>query len=187
MRYIPAMALRSTIYKAALSIADMDRGHYSDHDLTLALHPSETEERMMVRLLAFALNAGEGLAFGRGLSTDDDPDLWLRDDTGAIVHWIDVGWPEERRIRRACGRAERVSVLAYGGAKTDVWWSQNASALARNANLDVAAVPREASADLARLAKRSMRLSVSIQDGRIWFGDEGGGVDFELQRLKPAG
>lgn len=186
MRYIPPMALRSTIYKAALSIADMDRGHYSDHELTVALHPSETEERMMVRLLAFALFADEGLAFGRGLSTDDEPDLWQRDDTGAIVHWIDVGWPDERRIRRACGRAERVSVLAYGGAKTEVWWSQNASALARNANLDVASVPRDASAALAGLARRSMRLSVSIQDGRIWFGDDSGGVDFELQRLKPA-
>ena len=180
------MALRSTIYKAALSIADMDRGHYSDHDLTIALHPSETEERMMVRLLAFALNAEEGLAFGRGLSTDDEPDLWRRDDTGAIVHWIDVGWPDERRVRRACGRAERVSVLTYGGTKGEIWWSQNAAALARNANLDVAAVPRDASAALAALEKRAMRLNVSIQDARIWFGDEGGGADFALQPLKPA-
>ena len=180
------MALRSIIYKAALSIADMDRGHYSDHELTIALHPSETEERMMVRLLAFALHAQEGLAFGRGLSTDDEPDLWRRDDTGAIVHWIDVGWPEERRVRRACGRAERVSVLVYGGSKADVWWSQNASALARNRNLDVTAVPREASAALADMAARSMRLSINTQDGRIWFGDERGGTDFELQALKPA-
>jgi uncharacterized protein YaeQ len=180
------MALRSTIYKAALSIADMDRGHYSDHELTIALHPSETEERMMVRLLAFALHAQEGLSFGRGLSTDDEPDLWCRDDTGAIVHWIDVGWPEERRVRRACGRAERVSVLVYGGSKADVWWSQNASAFARNRNLDVTAVPREASAALADMAARSMRLSVNTQDGRIWFGDERGGTEFELQVLKPA-
>ena len=180
------MALRSTICKAALSIADMDRGHYSDHELTIALHPSETEERMMVRLLAFALFADEGLAFGRGLSTDDEPDLWQRDDTGSILHWIDVGWPDERRLRRACGRAMRVSVLAYGGPKTDVWWTQNSAALARNDNLAVVAVPREASAALGGLAGRSMRLSASIQDGRVWFGNEAGGVDFELRRLLPA-
>lgn len=186
MRYISPMALRSTIFKAALSIADMDRGHYSGHELTVALHPSETEERMMLRLLAFALYAEAGLAFGRGLSTDDEPDLWRHDDTGAIVHWVDVGWPDERRIRRACGRARRVSVLVYGGSRAEIWWSQNATALARNVNLEVAAVPREASAALAGLARRSMRLSVSIQDGRIWFGDESGGADFELQRLKSA-
>jgi len=180
------MALRSTVFKAALSVADMDRSHYSDHELTIALHPSETEERMMVRLLAFALHADEGLAFGRGLSTDDEPDLVRRDDTGAIIHWIDVGWPDERRVRRACGRAERVSVLTYGGTKADIWWSQNAAALARNRNLDVAAVPREASAALAALAQRAMRLSVNIQDGRIWFGGDRDAVDFELARLSPA-
>jgi uncharacterized protein YaeQ len=179
------MALRSTICKAALSIADMDRGRYGDHDLTLALHPSETEERMMVRVLAFALHADDGLAFGRGLSTEDEPDLWRRDDTGAIVHWIDVGWPDERRVRRACGRAERVSVLAYGGAKTEAWWAQNGSLLARNSNLDVAAVPRQASAGLAALARRAMRLNVTVQDGRIWVGDDSGGVDFELRALSP--
>lgn len=180
------MALRSTIFKAALSIADMDRGHYSNHELTIARHPSETEERMMVRVLAFALHASDGLAFGRGLSTEDEPDLWRRDATGAIELWIDVGWPDERRLRRACGRAVAVSVLTYGGTKADIWWSQNAALLARNANLEVAAVPRDASAALAGLAQRSMRLSVSVQDHRIWFGDDAGGIDFELAPLSRA-
>lgn len=177
------MALRSTIFKAALSIADMDRGHYSNHELTIARHPSETDERMMVRVLAFALHAGDGLTFGRGLSSEDEPDLSRRDPTGAIELWIDVGWPDERRVRRACGRAERVSVLTYGGTKAEIWWAQNAALLARNANLDVAAVPREASTALADLAQRSMRLSVNVQDRRIWFGDDAGGVDFELMPL----
>ena len=179
------MALRSTIYKAVLSVADMDRGRYGDHELTLALHPSETEERMMVRLLAFALHVGEGLVFGRGLSTDDEPDLWRRDPTGLIEHWIDVGWPDERRLRRACGRAARVSVLTYGGPKAEVWWSQNAALLARNTNLDVVSVPREAGTALAALARRSMRLSVSVQDGRVWFGGDAGGVDLEPSLLSP--
>lgn len=180
------MALRSTIFKAALSIADMDRGHYSTQELTVALHPSETAERMMVRLLAFGLNAAEGLAFGRGLSTDDEPDLWQRDDTGAIVHWIDVGWPDERRIRRACGRAGQVSVISYGGPKADAWWATNSALLARNATLQVVAVPREASSALAAFAQRSMQLNLTVQDARIWFADPDASVDFELLRWQPA-
>jgi len=181
------MALRSTIHKAVLSIADIDRGYYGDHELTIALHPSETEERMMVRLLAFALHAGDGLAFGRGLSTDDEPDLWRRDPTGLVEHWIDVGWPDERRVRRACGRAARVSVLSYGGRRADVWWTQNAAAMARNAGLDVAAVPPQATAGLSGLARRAMRLSVNVQDGHIWVGDDSGdGVGFELDVLHEA-
>ena len=95
------MALKATIYKAAVQVADIDRGYYADHELTLARHPSETEPRLMLRLLAFALNAAEGLEFGRGISTDDEPDLWQRDATGRILHWIDLGLPDERRLRRA--------------------------------------------------------------------------------------
>jgi len=179
------MALRSTIFKAALSIADMDRGHYSSHELTVALHPSETAERMMVRLLAFGLNATDGLAFGRGLSAEDEPDLLLLDDTGAIVQWIDVGWPDERRVRRACGRARQVSVLCYGGAKADAWWAANSATLARQASLGVCAVPREASATMAGFVQRSMQLSLTVQDARIWFSDPGASVDFELLRWLP--
>src|SRR5512147_3279852 len=106
------MALKSTIFKAELQISDMDRNYYGSHSLTIARHPSETDERMMVRLLAFALHANEGLAFGRGLSTDDEPDLWQRDLTGAIRLWIDVGLPDEKLLRRACGRADEVVVYA---------------------------------------------------------------------------
>src|SRR5258705_10302215 len=115
------MALKSTIFKAELSVADIDRGYYRDHVLTIARHPSETDERMMVRLLAFALHADERLAFGRGLSTEDEPDLWQRDLTGSIEKWIDVGLPDEREVRKACGRARAVYVLAYGGRAGGVW------------------------------------------------------------------
>lgn len=170
------MALRSTVYKAELSIADIDRGRYADHALTIALHPSETEERMMLRVLAFALFAEDGLAFGRGLSAEDEPDLVLRDDTGLIRLWIEVGLPDEKWVRKACGRADRVVVLAYGGHKAEVWWRQNEGALARSANLSVVAVDPEASAALAKLAARSMRLSCTVQDGQVWFGDADGGT-----------
>lgn len=116
------MALKSTIFKAELAIADMDRHYYRDHALTLARHPSETDERLMVRLLAFALLADERLEFGKGLSDTDEPDLWQKDLTGAIDTWVEVGLPDERRIVRAAGRAERVVVLAYGGNQASIWW-----------------------------------------------------------------
>src|SRR5678816_1520267 len=108
------MALKATIFKAELSIADVDRGYYADHALTIARHPSETDGRMMVRLLAFALNAHERLEFGKGLSDTDEPDLWQKSLTGAIEHWIEVGQPDDKRLLRACGRADRVTVYAYG-------------------------------------------------------------------------
>ena len=117
------MALKATIFKAGLQIADMGRNYYHDHALTLARHPSETSERMMVRLLAFALNASETLTFGKGLSTDDEPDLWQKDLTGAIDLWIDVGLPDEKSIRKACGRAAQVRIYSYGGRNAELWWS----------------------------------------------------------------
>jgi uncharacterized protein YaeQ len=118
------MALNATIYKAELQVSDMDRHYYATHALTLARHPSETEERLMVRLLAFALYADERLEFGKGLSADDEPDLWRKDYSGDIQQWIELGQPDEARIRKACGRAEQVVVINYGGRAADVWWVQ---------------------------------------------------------------
>jgi uncharacterized protein YaeQ len=177
------MAQRSTVYKADLQVADMDRAHYADYALTIARHPSETEERLMMRLLAFALHADAALEFGRGLSTDDEPDLWLRDLTGSIELWIDVGLPDERLVRKACGRAARVEILSYGGSRAEQWWAQHRDAFARQDNLSVLAiVPQQASA-LAALASRSMKLSASIQDGQVWFSSDTGSVCIEPQRL----
>ena len=126
------MAIKSVIYKVQLQVADMDRHYYATHPLTLAQHPSETDERLMVRLLAFALHADERLEFGRGLSTDEDPDLWQRDYSGQVERWIELGQPDESRIRKACGRSREVVVLNYGGRAADLWWEKNASALARH-------------------------------------------------------
>src|SRR5512137_3173344 len=107
------MAQGATVYRTDLTVSDLDRGVYAQHAVTLARHPSETEERLMVRLLAFALHADDALEFGRGLSTEDEADLWQRDPAGVLVRWIDVGLPDERTIRKACGRAREVVVLAY--------------------------------------------------------------------------
>lgn len=166
------MALKSTIYKASLQIADMDRGLYADHALTLALHPSETEERMMVRLLAFALNVPAddhdgALNFGRGLSDTDDPDLWRHSLDGTLRDWIDVGQPDDRRLVRASGRADRVMLYAYA-ASVPVWWQGIANKLTRLNNLRVWQIPAEQSQALAALAERSMQLQVSVQDGQVF-------------------
>ena len=181
------MAIGATVYKAELSIADITRGYYADHVLSVARHPSETEERLMVRLLAYALHADEALRFGRGLSTDDEPDLWQRDATGVIDLWIDVGLPDERSIRKACGRAGRVVVLAYGERKLDMWWQQNVDALARHRNLEVLTLSDAESSELAKLAERSMQLSCTVQEGSAWIGSGRSGVSVEIKHLKHAG
>ena len=174
------MALKSTICKAVLSVADIDRGYYRDHALTLARHPSETDERMMVRLLAFALHADDALEFGRGISTEGEPAVWRRDPTGAIDRWIDVGLPDEREVRKACGRAREVHVLAYGGRAVELWWEANADKLLRQERLAVSEVPLEASRALAQMAGRAMRLQVTIQEGHVFVADGATSVPVEL-------
>lgn len=177
------MALKSTIYKAALQIADMDRGVYADHTLTLALHPSETEERLMVRLLAFALLAPASdddgaLQFARGLSDTDEPDLWQHDLTGQLMHWVEVGQPDDRRMSKACGRAARVSIFCYASSAA-IWWAGLAGKVARLANLRVWQLPSEQTRELAALAQRAMQLQVTVQDGTVWVGN--GQASVELQ------
>jgi len=164
------MALSATIFKAELTISDMDRGHYATHALVLARHPSETDERMMVRLLAFALNAGDSLAFGKGLSDEDEPALWQKDLTGRIELWIDVGLPDDKAVRRACGRADRVLVYAYGRG-TERWWQNARAALERPDNLAVFELPQAATQALAGLAQRTMQLQCTVQDGTAWITD----------------
>jgi len=180
------MALKSTIFKVELSIADVERGYYRDHSLRIARHPSETDERMMVRLLAFALHADEALEFGRGLSAEDEPDLWQRDLTGAIERWIDVGLPDERAVRKACGRARSVDILAYGGRAVELWWEGARARLERQESLTVTEVPLDASRALAQLAGRSMRLQVTIQEGHVLVVDGTTSISTDLRPLKAA-
>jgi len=179
------MAIKATIFRAELSIAGIDRGYYADHSLTVARHPSETDERMMVRLLAFALFAAERLEFGRGLSSEDEPDLSERDLTGAIERWIDVGLPDEREVRKACGRARAVDVLAYGGRAVDLWWQGARKTLERQERLAVSELPSEASQALGRMAERNLRLQVTIHDGHISITDHATSIGTELVVLKP--
>jgi uncharacterized protein YaeQ len=185
------MALKSTIFKAALQIADMDRALYADHALTLARHPSETDERLMARVLAFALNVPAddhdgALQFARGLSDGDEPDLWQLSLTGELRHWVEVGQPaDERRLSKACGRADRVTLYCYSQA-APIWWAAMAPKVARLRNLQVWQLPADESQALAKMAERSMQLQVTVQEGQIWVGNQSDSVELHLKPLQTA-
>ena len=177
------MAIKATIYKASLQIADMDRNVYGDHALTLPLQPSETEERLMARVLAFALNVPAddlhgSLQLARGMADADEPDLWHKDLSDQLLHWIEVGQPDDRRLSRACGRAGRVTLYGYA-ASTPVWWNAIKNKLTRLNNLALWQVPAAQSQTLATLANRSMQLQITVQDGTVWVGN--GQTSVEVQ------
>jgi uncharacterized protein YaeQ len=183
------MALKATIYKAQLELADMDRHVYTEHNVTLARHPSETDERMLIRLLAFALNAPPDndrgpLELAKDMWEPDEPGLWQRDHTGSLVHWIEVGQPDERRLLRACARSEKVSVYTFSSS-TPVWWAGIAGKLTRAENLFVWQIPDEESAKLAGLAQRTMKVQASVQDGVIYVSEGERSVEINLRRLFP--
>lgn len=181
------MALKATVVKAELQLSDLDRHHYATYPLTLAQHPSETDQRLMVRLVAFALFASERLEFGKGLSNEEEPDLWRRDYTGEIEQWIDLGQPDETRIRKACGRARQVIVVTYGGRASDLWWDKQSAALARLGNLTVIDIDEAAVDALAAMIERSMRFNAIIQDGELQLmADAGTVVVHARTRMAPA-
>ena len=180
------MALKATVYKAELNVSDLDRHYYASHALTLARHPSETDERLMVRLLAFALYADETLQFTRGLSSQDEPDLWARDLSGVIEHWIELGQPDEQRLRRACGRARRVTVITYSGRSADIWWEKSRAALARLNNLAVLNVPADVVTSLGALASRAMHWQALVQDGELQLISDDGTVNASIETRQQA-
>jgi uncharacterized protein YaeQ len=165
------MALKATVHKVELAISDIDRQHYETYKLTIARHPSENDARMMVRLLAFAINAHSELVFCKGLSTENEPDLWQKSLDGVIVKWIELGTPSARRIRKACGLATNVQVLTYQDKSTDEWWKQSVDDLQRHDNLEVLSLTDDAVHLLAAMASRSMQLQVTIQDTECWVSD----------------
>jgi len=178
------MALNSTIFKADLQIADMDRNYYQDHSLTIARHPSETDARMMIRVLAFILHAHERLTLAKGLSDDSEPDLWQKDLTDAIEVWIEIGQPDEKNLRKASGRARQVVLYTYSGNSADVWWQQNQSKLNRIHNLTVINVDPASAFALEKLARRTMQLQCSLQDGELWITDSESSVQIMRTVLK---
>lgn len=161
------MAQKATIYKVELSVSDMDRHYYETHKLTIAKHPSETDERMMVRLLAFALNAHEQLEMTKGISTDDEPDIWQKSLSDELELWIALGLPSDKVVRQSCAKAQKVVIYTYGGRTADVWWDKIQNSTSRFDNLQVMALSEQSTSELAGLADRSMKLQVNIQDGDV--------------------
>ncbi|APO86620.1 YaeQ family protein [Marivivens sp. JLT3646] len=161
------MAQKATIYKVELSVSDMDRHYYETHKLTIAKHPSETDERMMVRLLAFALNAHEQLEMTKGISTDDEPDIWQKSLSDELELWIALGLPSDKVVRQSCAKAQKVVIYTYGGRTADVWWDKIQNSTSRFDNLQVMSLSEQETSELAGLADRSMKLQVNIQDGDV--------------------
>ena len=174
------MALKSTIFKAEITISDMDRHYYHTHHLTIARHPSETDERMMIRLLAFSLHANESLTFGRGLSDELEPDLLQKNLQDDIELWIDLGQPEEKRLKRTCHQSKQVILYTYQTRAAEIWWKQNKNKLNKLKNLVAYNIGEKSVTDLTKMAKRTMRLQCAIEDEHIWFGNDD--VNIEIQR-----
>lgn len=170
------MALKATIFKLNLNIADMDRHYYADHNLTLARHPSETDLRMMIRIAAFALNANEQLSFTKGLSSGEEPEVWEKSLSDEIEQWIELGQPDEKRLRQACGKAKQVKVYTYQEKSAQVWRSQIEAKLSRFNNLQVVDFIDFEVAELEQLAARTMNISAMIQDGELSLNSEQGNI-----------
>ena len=182
------MSLKATIYKATVQLSDIDRGVYGDHPVTIARHPSETDERMLIRLLAFALNVPTDddhgpLEFAKDMWEAEEPSLWQKNYTGEIMHWIEVGQPDEKRLLRASARVGSVSVYSFA-ASTPTWWKAIEPKLTRARNLAVWQIPSEQSRALAALAQRTMELQVTVQDGAIWVGDGTRSIEVAPVRLR---
>ncbi|MGL5006759.1 MAG: YaeQ family protein [Plesiomonas sp.] len=165
------MALKATVYKANINIADMDRHHYQDVDLVIAQHPSETELRMMVRLLAWIYHADERLSFTKGLCAEDEPEIWIKNYHGGIDLWIDVGLPDEKRVKKAVNQSEKVVLYTYSERSARIWWEQNKNKLSQYKNLSIYFVPDEQTTILSQFVQRTMHIQATIEDSIVWFSD----------------
>ena len=161
------MAQKATIYKVQLSVSDMDRHYYENHNLTIAKHPSETDERLMVRILAFALNAHKQLEFSKGLSSDDEPDIWQKSLSGELELWVTLGLPGEKIVRQSCGKSKKVLIYCYGGKTAEIWWEKIKNSTTRFNNLQVINFSENDTHELGKQANRSIKLQVNIQDGEV--------------------
>lgn len=176
------MAEKATIYKANITLSDTDRHYYDQISLTLALHPSETIERMMVRLLAYCFCAAEDLSFTRGLSTMDEPDLWLKSPDGRILEWIEVGQPAPDRLKKASSQTESVKLFSYGRGM-DIWWAQQGAAIRALPKVSVRYFAADELQALQSLAAKTMQLSVTIAEQIAYVSDEQANVSISLRPM----
>nr|WP_318382872.1 YaeQ family protein [uncultured Enterobacter sp.] len=174
------MALKATIYKATVNVADLDRNRFLDATLTMARHPSETQERMMLRLLAWIKYADERLQFSRGLSAEDEPEAWLHNDHMGIDLWIELGLPDERRVKKACTQSKEVALFTYNSRAAELWWQQNQSKLSTYKNLSIWYLDDDQLAKLSAFAERTMSLQATIQEGAIWLSAADNNLEIHL-------
>lgn len=179
------MALKSTIFKLNLSVADMNRQYYEDHSLTIARHPSETDLRMLVRIIVFALNAHEHLQFTKGLADAEEPDLWQMDLTGQIQHWIDLGQPVEKRIRQSCSKAAKVSIYTYQKGASDMWYETVRDKVERFKHLKIFHLAILDESAVERIADRTMNLNCTIEDDRVLLTTDTESLTVECNPVKP--
>lgn len=177
------MAIKSTIFKAGVQVSNLDTHYYENHNLTLAKHPSESNERMMIRVLAFVMYAHKYMAFTKGISTDNEPDLWQKSLSDEIEVWIDLGQPDEKRIRKACGRAKKAIIFTYNYRSALTWWDQIKNKLSRFDNLSIIVIPDEAVVAMGQMAKRNMQLQYMIQDGEVLLSDGSDAVTIVPEKL----
>lgn len=178
------MALKATIFKAMINIADMDRDYYTDLNLTIAQHPSETNKRMMVRLVAYILNAADGLEFTKGLCEDNEPEVWQKNYSGDIELWIDIGRPEDKRLKSACHKAKQVLLYTYGDNAQSEWWKLYSQKVLPLSNLSIFHISDEHLLAAEALVSRTMKIQASIQDGQLWLSTDTLSVLIEPIRIK---
>ncbi|MFT6152935.1 MAG: hypothetical protein ACJA0E_000954 [Bermanella sp.] len=172
------MALKATVFKCELNISDMDRHYYQTHSLTIARHPSENDLRMMIRIIAFALNAHDQLQFTKGLSSQDEPDLWNKSLSDEIDLWVDLGQVDEKRLRKACGKGKEVIIYTYNDKQAGPWETLMQTYFNRHNNLSVYHVPSAVGEELGTLVQKNMELQISIQDNEVFINSDTAQVNF---------
>ncbi len=181
------MALGATVCKAFIDVSDIDRGYYESRSITIAQHPSETPARMMVRLLAWVLFAGDKTEFGRGLSTEGEPAVYETNDAGDIARWIEVGCPDIKTLRKAAGKSEDVVVLAYDEARIEPWWQSRKGDMSKIDKLSVRWISDTDLEKLADMAGRNMKFAATVQDGVVWLADDSHNIEIEVMTLMRRG
>lgn len=177
------MAEKATIYKANLTLSDMDRNVYGDFNLTIALHPSETIERMMVRILAFCYRATENLTFSKGLSSPEEPDLWLKHDNGTILEWIEVGQPAPDRLKKAANQSLAVKVFSYGRGM-DVWWKTNAAAIRNLPKVTIHSFDADELQQLVALVDKTMNFTITITETIAYISSATDNITVHLREME---
>ncbi|MDX2470131.1 MAG: YaeQ family protein [SAR324 cluster bacterium] len=172
------MALKANIAKVNLTLSNINDHYYEDYRLTLAQHPSETDLRMIIRLAAFGLFASEGLEFTKGISTDEEPDIWSHKATGEIEHWIDLGQPTEKRIRQSISKAEKITIVGYHKEKFSRWFKGLDKKFLAQKKLEIYFLESVGTSKPEDLVQKTMDLSCTIQEDQMLLGNETTQVTF---------